>query len=259
MEKISTSSSGGVDRTIAMLELLALAEEPLKLSDIAHRLGIPKSACHRILASLMENGWATQSNESDCYAMTIRMALIGQKQLDRLEVKDLKQPILNDLAERTRELVRLTTVQNNSLVWIGSARGRRSGLVFEPDMSATIVPFATANGKVWLSNLDREVALRLCLEAGLGQPGQGASVAIRSIEALNRALDEAAAQGYGRARGEAEDGVGAIAVAIKQGATVVGTMSIAAPLTRLTDERVAEFIPLLQRAADNMAIAWQTA
>lgn len=255
MDKISGVSGGSVERTIAMLELLALAEEPLKLSDIAHRLAIPKSASHRILTSLMENGWVRQSNESDCYALTIRMALIGQKQLDRLEVTDLKQPILNDLAERTRELVRLTAVQNNSLVWIGSARGRRSGLVFEPDMSATILPYATANGKIWLANIERELALRIALEAGLGRPGQAAAT-IRTIDALNNELDLTASQGYGRARGEAEDGVGAIAVVVKQGARVLGTMSVAAPLTRLTDEKVAEIVPLLKHAASNMAIAW---
>lgn len=60
----------------------------------------------------------------------MRMALVGQKQLARLQVSDLRQSILNALAERTRELVRLTAVRNNTLVWIGSARGHRSGLVF---------------------------------------------------------------------------------------------------------------------------------
>jgi DNA-binding IclR family transcriptional regulator len=50
--------------------------------------------------------------------------------------------------------------------------------------------------------------------------------------------------------------VGAIAVAIRQGKDVVGTMSVAAPLTRLTDERVAEILPLLVRAASDMEIAW---
>ncbi|MNV92059.1 hypothetical protein D3C71_1866120 [compost metagenome] len=50
--------------------------------------------------------------------------------------------------------------------------------------------------------------------------------------------------------------MGAIAVAIHQGKEVVGTMSVAAPLTRLTDERVAEILPLLARAASDMEIAW---
>ena len=157
-EKGSAASGGAVDRTIALLELMALAEEPFKLSDAAHRLGIPKSAAHRILTTLIDNDWARQNSASGCYSLTIRMALLGQRQLEHLKANDLRQPILDDLAGQTRELVRLTAARNHELVWIGSARGRRSGLVYEADMSERIVPFATANGKAWLASLPREEA-----------------------------------------------------------------------------------------------------
>ncbi|MGN6769470.1 MAG: IclR family transcriptional regulator [Rhizobiaceae bacterium] len=258
-EKGSAASGGAVDRTIALLELMALAEEPFKLSDAAHRLGIPKSAAHRILTTLIDNDWARQNSESGCYSLTIRMALLGQRQLEHLKANDLRQPILDDLAGQTRELVRLTAARNHELVWIGSARGRRSGLVYEADMSERIVPFATANGKAWLASLPREEALRIALEAGLGRPGVGAVRAITTIEALGRELDLTAKRGFGVARAEAEDGVGAIAVAIRVRNDVVGTMSVAAPLARLPEERLEELLPLLRRAADNMAIAWESA
>ncbi|WP_233283020.1 IclR family transcriptional regulator C-terminal domain-containing protein [Agrobacterium tumefaciens] len=50
--------------------------------------------------------------------------------------------------------------------------------------------------------------------------------------------------------------MGAIAVAVRQGKEVVGTMSVAAPLTRLTDESIAGILPLLHRAAIDMEITW---
>lgn len=259
MEKGAASSVGAVDRALTMLQLLAFADEPMKLSDIAHQLGIPKSAAHRILSTLIEKDWARQSSESDCYALTLRMALVGQRQLARLRAQDLKQPILDDLAQQTKELVRLTAVQNGSLVWIGSARGRRSGLVYEADMSEQIIPFATANGKIWLSGLPREEALRIALDAGLGRPGIGGPRAVTSIDALSRELDATAARGYGIAREEAEDGVGAVAVQVIAHDAVVGTMSVAAPLTRLSDARLNELLPLLRRAAEDMALAWDGA
>ena len=107
-EKGPAASVGAVDRTIALLELMALAEEPLKLSDAAHRLGIPKSAAHRILTTLIDNDWARQNNESGCYSLTIRMALFGQRQLEHLKANDLRQPILDDLAARGHETARVT-------------------------------------------------------------------------------------------------------------------------------------------------------
>jgi DNA-binding IclR family transcriptional regulator len=47
-----------------------------------------------------------------------------------------------------------------------------------------------------------------------------------------------------------------MAVAIRVRGTIVGTMSVAAPLTRFSEERIAEVLPLLRAAADNMSIAW---
>lgn len=248
--------TGAVERTVSVLELLALADGPLKLSEIAQQLDIPKSASHRVLTSLASAGWVQQDVQSDCYSLTLRMALIGQRQLDRLRVTDLKQPILEDLARETRELVRLTEVRTDRLVWIGTARGRRSGLVFEPDMSGSVVPFATANGKIWLASLPREKALRIAIESGLGEPDIGTSETVRTVEALGRELDVTRSRDYGMVLGEANEGVGALAVAIRQKGQVVGTMSIAAPLTRFMPEHIEQFLPLLRRAAADMEIIW---
>ena len=66
------------ERTVNVIEILALAEEPMRLSELAQRVGIPKSAVHRILTSLIDRGWVEQNPENDCYALTLRMALLGQ-------------------------------------------------------------------------------------------------------------------------------------------------------------------------------------
>jgi DNA-binding IclR family transcriptional regulator len=248
--------AGAIERTLSMLELLAGTDEPLKLSEIAQRLGIPKSAAHRGLTTLVERGWAEQNAQSDCYGLTIYMALLGQSQLARLQIDDLRQSILDDLSRRTRELVRLTGLQQDRLVWIGTSRGRRSGLVYEPDMGEKIVPFSTANGKIWLSTLPREAAIRIALEAGLGDTATFGPNVVSTIEGLNAELDRTVARGYAIAQEEAEDGVGAVAVAIVVKNTLVGTMSVAAPLSRLGSERIEAVFPLLRRAAQNIALAW---
>src|SRR5438445_12500126 len=119
--------SNAIERVVGAIEMLALSDEPLRLSDIAQRLDIPKSAVHRILSSLADRGWVERgANES--YALTLRMPLLGQRLLANMSVNDLRQPILERLANRTRELVRLTEVRKDELGWIGSARGRRVGL-----------------------------------------------------------------------------------------------------------------------------------
>jgi DNA-binding IclR family transcriptional regulator len=95
--------------------------------------------------------------------------------------------------------------------------------------------------------------LRVALAAGLGLEGIGKSSTVTTIEALGRELDLTATRGRGLAQQEAEDG------AIEADGKIVGTMSVAAPLTRLPDARIAEILPMLRAAADNMAIARESA
>lgn len=248
--------ANAIERVIGAIEMLATSEEPLRLSDIAQHLGIPKSAVHRILTSLTERGWVEQSH-NDTYALTLRMPLLGQRMLSRLNLTNLRQPILDRLAERTRELVRLTELRNDELVWIGSARGRRSGLVYEADMTERVVPFATANGKAWLATLPMDRAIRIALDAGLGARAD-LPKAVQTVAALRDELDATRARGYGRALEEAEDGVAAIAVTIGDARGVVGTMSVAAPVNRLGPERIAEVLPALKQAAQSMMLIWHT-
>ncbi len=244
-----------IERVIGTIEVLALAEAPLRLSDIAQRLGVPKSAVHRILTSLADRGWAEQTH-AESYALTLRMPLLGQRMLAQLSLSDLRQPILDRLAAHTRELVRLTEVRGDELVWIGSARGQRAGLVYEPDMTERIVPFATANGKAWLASLPPDRAVRIARAAGLGKRPDLIR-ALATEAALRAELKTTRARGYGMSMQEAEEGVAAIAVTISEGEDVVGTVSVAAPLARLSAERVAEILPALRQAAASMLLAWR--
>jgi DNA-binding IclR family transcriptional regulator len=243
------------ERTINVIEILALAEEPMRLTELAQRIGIPKSAVHRILTSLIDRGWVEQNQENDCYALTLRMALLGQRQLAVLDIHNLRQPILDRLAARTKELVRLTAVQNDKLVWIGSARGRRSGLVYEADMTEEIVPFATANGKIWLANLPTSQAVKIALDAGLGKRRDGLRT-ITTVEELLPELEHTRRRGYGLAQEEAEQSVAAVAMAIRDEHGILGTLSVAAPVNRLGPERIVAILPDLRRAAEAMALAW---
>ena len=57
---------------------------------------------------------------------------------------------------------------------------------------------------------------------------------------------------------EAEPGVAAVAAAIRSGAggPVSGTVSVAGPSARLTEERLGELAPLVQRCAAEIAKLW---
>ncbi len=107
----------------------------------------------RLLQQLGEEGWVEQDADTGHYRLTFRMAVLGQRYLQAIGIADATEALLDRLARKTRELARLTIVDAERLVWIGSAQGAAPGLLYQPAMGGRIVSYATANGKAWLATL----------------------------------------------------------------------------------------------------------
>ncbi|AIS18055.1 IclR family transcriptional regulator [Pseudomonas rhizosphaerae] len=252
---------GAVDRCLEAIELLAREARWMRMSDIAAELGLEKGPAHRVLAQLVEQGWAEQDEATSHYRLTLKLALLGQRYLHGIGLPELVQPIIEQVAVQCHELVRLTVVNEGTLSWLSSAQGAAPGLVYSPAMDRPINLYATANGKAWLASMPDELAIELALQSGLGKSdahsGQGPK-AISSIESLLADLAVTRQRGYGLVVEEAEAGVWAIAVAVKLVPTgpVVGTMSIAGPVMRMQPERHEALHALLKDAANKLGTIW---
>jgi DNA-binding IclR family transcriptional regulator len=252
---------GAVDRCLEAIELLARAARWMRMSDIAAELGLEKGPAHRVLAQLVEQGWAEQDEATSQYRLTLKLALLGQRYLHGIGLPELVQPILERVAVQCHELVRLTVVNEGTLSWLSSAQGAAPGLMYSPAMDSPINLYATANGKAWLASMPDDLAIEHALRSGLGKAdagtGQGPK-AINSIEALLAELALTRTRGYGLVIEEAEAGVWAIAVPVKliPSGAVVGTMSIAGPVLRMQPERYGELHALLEEAANQLGSVW---
>jgi DNA-binding IclR family transcriptional regulator len=246
--------------SLRTLAILAEAGHGARLTDIATALDAPKSSTQRLLQHLAEEGFVEQDEATGFYRLTLRLAVLGQCYLQAVGVADATQAILERLARTTRELARLTVVDGERLVWIGSAQGAPPGLMYQPAMGGRIVSFAAANGKAWLATLPVETAERIAIADGLGKTltaDVGPRV-IRSVAALRRELAAVRARGYAVADEEAECGVAAVAVAIRDAATgrALGTTSVAGPRERVVADRHAGLAHELHAAADELARIW---
>jgi DNA-binding IclR family transcriptional regulator len=121
-------AGGLLRRALDLVELLAGHARGLPLQTIADTLGIPKSGAHRLLAELVSYAYVTQDAETGRYLLTTRFATLGLKHLANSGVVDVSQSVLNRLADRSGELVRLAVVDYPRLVWVAKAQGARSGL-----------------------------------------------------------------------------------------------------------------------------------
>jgi len=247
------------ERCLAIIELLADGGRHLPLGEIAERLELPKSGAHRLLATLLDLGWADKDPDTGFYRLTMRLAVLGQQFLAATGIPDMCQPILDRFAQQCHEFARLAVVDGHSLVWVAHAQGASAGLMYQPSLTSNTVPlFATASGKAWLATLPSDQALQMVMKnGGLKDADRYGPNVVRTIEALLREIKATARRGYGLAFSEAEFGVTAVAAAIRiERGPALGTVSIAGPSARLTEKRAHELAPIVLRTAGELSNLW---
>ena len=248
------------ERCLAIIELLAGGARAMPLGEIAERLALPKSGAHRLLATLIDLGWAEKDVATSFYRLTMRLAVLGQQFYVATGIPDICQPHLDRLARSCHEFARLAVVDGHSLVWVAHAQGASAGLMYQPSLTSNTVPlFATASGKAWLATLSGEQALSILMKnGGVRNAERYGPNAVRSIDALMREVKATARRGYGLAFSEAEFGVTAVAAAIRteDGGPALGTVSIAGPSARITEKRAHELAPLVLQTARELSDLW---
>ena len=249
-----------VKRSLQILETLAGEPDGLSLGGLAQRLDLPKSAAHRLLQALANRGYVRQDPASQTYAMSLKLAVLGFRFLHARHLPDVAQAALDRLARDCGEYCRIAVLEGESLVWIARAQGATQGLRYDPPMDVNVVLHATATGKAWLATLPEEDALRIVCARGFATPPGFGARTVRTVDELRAHLAETRRRGYGLAVEEGEPGTLAMATTFRAhagaDAPVAGTVSIAGPLTRLTNARVDDLAPLLHRAADELSELW---
>lgn len=249
-----------IDRSISMIEVLAAEAEPIDLSEIAARVGLPTSAAHRTIVTLMERNWVVQEQATQKYSLSLRMGMLAFRNLDARLVPDVAHAALRKLAEKTQEYCRLAVIDDRKLTWILRAQGARPGLRYDPDMGTEIVLHATANGRAWLSTMPEAEAMRLVFAEGFGTLTNMGPNYVTDIDDFRKQLAQTRAQGYAIVVEEAEIGTSALAVPFysngEEGAQVAGTISVAGPSLRISPARFDELSQDLLQTAREISAIW---
>ena len=249
--------SSVLDRALNILECLAHSPGGLQLYVIAERLDMPRSAAHRMLADLARLGYVEQDPVSEVYRLTLKISALGQTFLSLNGILDIAQPILEALAEKAGELVRLSIVSDERLTWVAKAQGARTGFRYDPDAGAEAHLASTSSGHAWLSTMSDEEAVRLVSRQGFGDLRQLGPNAVMTVQALLRRLEAARRDGYALVVENSAPGLSAISTPIRtrDGTRTIGVLSIAGPSMRLPEDRLRALAPDLLAAASELSVA----
>lgn len=245
-----------IERALSLLESLTSAPRGLPMQTLAEQLDIPKSATHRMLAELIRLGYVRQNPENSRYLLSTKLVALGFRYLSSAGA-DVVQPVLDQLAQQTGELVRLGVIDGERQTWIAKAQGARSGLRYDPDMGRDAPLFYTASGHAWLASLSDAQALLLVERQGIAQREDFGPNAPASNADLLERLRIAREHGYAWVVESSAVGTSALAAVVRHplDGHVVGVLSVAGPSARMSEARMHELAPALLAATAELSAA----
>ncbi len=232
-----------VDNVLQLL-LMVSERKQIRVSEAAADLGTAVSTAHRLLAMLSHHRFVAQDPESKVYRAGPVLLRVGLAAARNSDIRTLIRPFAEELRDQTGETAHAAVLEGNEMLFMVCAESPNA-LRVASRVGTLMWAHCTSVGKAWLACESDEVVKSLYPSPHLPALTDR-SITSRSV--LLRELAEVRQAGLARNVGESELGVGSISAAVRDTAgRPVISISVSAPLVRMSDERLALFTDALVR------------
>lgn len=245
----STSGIQSIRRAAAILRSFTNTDSELGVTTLSRQFGLHKSTVSRLLSTLQQEGFVEKNPETGRYRLGMTLVTLAGIVLERLDVREVARPYLNDLARRTQETVNITVLSDNECMNIGGAASPRP-IQYIGRMGRRTPLHCTSAGKLLLAYLPPEERQRLI-------PGQlprytGKTIVDREI--LVQVLEQIRQQGYAISHEEHQEGLSAVAAPIfDHTGRVVAAVVVSGPTYRIGANEVEAIVGAIQKTARDIS------
>jgi DNA-binding IclR family transcriptional regulator len=224
-----------LERTFALLDMLAEHPDPVSLKEISERTGLHPSTAHRILNDLAIGRFVDRP-QAGSYRLGMRLLELGNLVKARLDVREAALAPMRELHKLTHQPVNLSMRQGDEIIYVERTYSERSGMQVVRAVGGRAPLHLTSVGKLFLAHDDPARVRAYALRTGLTGHTRNS---ITDLGRLERELAAVRANGVARDDEELELGVRCMAAGIfdDQGKLVAG-LSVSAPADRLEESWV---------------------
>jgi DNA-binding IclR family transcriptional regulator len=167
MDQKGSPHAPAVDRALDIIELLAVCEREISLSEILTRLTIPRQSLIRILNTLCDRGIVDKAGKRGSYRLGMKLLYLGNRLQDNIRLRSVARPFMEELAEATHKTVELSTLDRDQLILIEQIEGSEGIRLYTRIGSAYPYFHAVAVGKVYLAHMEAEKRRKVLSAIGL--------------------------------------------------------------------------------------------
>lgn len=231
-------------RGLALLECVADGVSYVK--GISSRLGTRRSTTHRMLSSLVAEGYLHHVPYRG-YTLGPQLIRLGARALEQRPVVGIARPHLEALARRTADTVHLGVRDGNRVLYLEKIPGAR-GLEMRSRIGQQMPLALTSLGKTMMFGMPREKWRELYEEGLTMVSGDARPLRWEDYEPQ---LDAARVRGWAYDFEENELGVRCLGAPVHDiSGAIIASISIASPVFYMSEARMAELGPVLRATAD---------
>lgn len=235
-------------KALEIMEVLC-GNQPCGVLELSKKAGLNRSTVNRLVATLERAGYVEQEKERGNYRATLKFFELGNKVIQKMDIKEQAYPIMQKLSEATEESIYLAVLDGNQFLYVSIID---SPQVLRCSAAIGIHPltYCSASGKVLLAYLPEDKKKAFIPE---GFKSFGLNT-ISNITDLEAELDKIRVNGYAIDDEEWNPNVRALAAPVwNHDGKIQATLSIAGPKVRMSRQRMEEVAQLLVKAADELS------
>lgn len=235
--RIAQADTGTLGKTIALLDLVAMAHAPMRFTDILALCGQPRGTLHRQLTHLLSEE-LLELDADGRYQPGIRLLTLATRSWARNDLRTVAAPHLRRLQAQTGETVHLGVLRGAQVIYLDKVEGRQSVRMYSHIGNASPA-YCTGVGKAALSVLDDE-RLNERLAAMTFEPFTPRTH--RNAHSLLNDISEIRARGYAFDHEEHETGICCVAAPIfSPERDIFAGVSVTGPAYRVSVEKLSEW------------------
>jgi DNA-binding IclR family transcriptional regulator len=224
-----------VARALGILELLARENREVTLTEIAEKMGWPKSTAHGLLATLRDYRFVEQSAQSGRYHLGVRLFEFGHLVAKSWDIRAVALPQMQRLNQEYGEMVQLATEDNGEVLYIEKVESRHF-LRIVSEEGARLPMHCSALGKVLLAHKTPAEAKRILAMKGMPRVTRWT---ITDPAAMDKELTKIRTLGYAIDDREIMEGLRCVAVPIRDSK---GAVRHAISVSSLADTLTGEYL-----------------
>jgi IclR family KDG regulon transcriptional repressor len=232
-----TAPLSSIKKALRVLDAFSTETPELGVTEIGTLLKSHKSSISRILLTLMSEGFVEKNPVTRKYRLGLKLVDLGNRVLGRFDLRDLAGPFMEDLARKTHEIIHLSVLDKDEIVYLDK-RGEGQTLTVATKIGGRNPAHASAMGKVLLSGLPPEELSSVLAITPLTRFTENTITATpRLLKELKKVKD----QGFAVDNEEAFLGIRCVAAPIMDSQRkIIAAISCTVPTQRMTPERMKE-------------------